>query len=260
MFIWEKVKTVNELEKNSKTLLHMNPVHGIEVFDNLNLFEFNPYLGDEITSEKGGINLEGRTQKVVDSPGFAPVTTNNTKYKYGGNNYSNCSSLFNINRQMPTKQMRHEGVDLSPSDEKKPNRKSFIFGIVWACTYQGSIKENDRSGTYGRIMIIKALNDNKLYFLAHLDKYLKDVNDFVYPGDDVAVCGTTGNSSGVHLHVEVRICNETNREKVLKEGWNQKHKNDEPSSDGGELKWVENNVPQRVNPFNHKEEYLGVWL
>jgi len=262
MDIWGEIEPLKIPNFNKNSFWFAHPVYFINHLDKAGLLDngFNPYEGKEIFRPKEGMHLEERRQKVVDSPGFAPVTTNDTEYKYDNINYSNCSSLFNVNRQMPKKEMRHEGIDLAPSNGEKTVIKSLVFGEVWACTFIGSIKEKDDNGSYGRVMIIKNLNDNKLYFLAHLDKYLKEVNDLVYPGDDVAVCGMTGNSTGVHLHVEVRLCNEVKKDDVLDKEGNQKHKDDDPSSNGIGVKWIKGNGPLRVNPFNHKEKYEGVWL
>jgi len=270
--IWDKINKVKGLYvdglNDDKTLLHMNPVHGIEVFDSLGLLEFNPYYGKEDIKIKNNDNfhLQDRNQIVRDNPGFAPVASGRTNYIYKEVYYSNCTSLFNIEREWTDDKKFihkdiHTGVDLAPGEEGK-SVISLIYGEVWACTYQGSIKKRDFSiSGYGKVMIIKG-NDRKLYLLAHLDKYIKKVSDIVCPGDEVAICGTTGNSTNEHLHVEVRLCEETDtkKEKVLADDGNQEYKDNKSIGLTWSDKYKNSKGPPRVNPFNHKEIYLGEWL
>jgi murein DD-endopeptidase MepM/ murein hydrolase activator NlpD len=255
-----KGKKIDGLDTNKNSFWFAHPVYFIKNVYEAGLLDttFNPYYEEEIHIPIGGMHLESRAQKVIDSPGFAPVTSVATGYKGGKTHYSICTSLFNVSRQLKNRIMRHEGVDLAPYKNEKTEIKSLIYGKVWACTYSGTIQEKADSG-YGRVMIIKALHEKKLYVLAHLDRYLKEVDDIVYPGDTVAKCGQTGNSTGVHLHVEVRLCEETEKKDVLSEEGNQKHKNDDSKSNGNGLAWAkEGNIskePPRVNPFNHDENY-----
>jgi murein DD-endopeptidase MepM/ murein hydrolase activator NlpD len=131
---------------------------------------------------------------------------------------------------------------------------------VWACTYSGSIAEKGGPGAgYGRVMMIKSLTEDKLYFLAHLDAYYKKVGDIVWPLDDVAVCGNTGYSTGPHLHVEVRLCTETDKDNVLSRDANKKHTKDDRENGGAGLDWMPDyrpGGPARVNPFDHTEVFV----
>jgi murein DD-endopeptidase MepM/ murein hydrolase activator NlpD len=128
---------------------------------------------------------------------------------------------------------RHTGVDLAPGDQNT-EIKSLTYGIVWAC---GTHNE------YGNVMIIKSTLDPvpKLYLLAHLEDFRKDAGQYIEPGETVAITGTTGTSTGIHLHVEVFMCDEEDRWKVLNETYLAK----------GLFYWL-NRPSVRVNPFNHK--------
>ena len=67
-------------------------------------------------------------------------------------------------------------------------------GIVITAEYYGG---------YGYTIIVQHANSiSSLY--AHLSGYSSQVNDYVVAGEQIGLCGTTGLSTGPHLHFEVR--------------------------------------------------------
>jgi len=68
---------------------------------------------------------------------------------------------------------------------------------------------------FGKFMFIRGTRDNNLYFLSHLDSFLKGEGDLVEPGEAVAITGTTGASSAEHLHLEVFVDVPADRRDVL---------------------------------------------
>ena len=87
----------------------------------------------------------------------------------------------------------HTGIDLPAS--KGTSVMAAHNGVV---TYAG----NGMSG-YGNVIII---NDGSLSTLyAHNSKLLVQIGDPVFLGQTVAMVGTTGRSTGPHLHFETRI-------------------------------------------------------
>ena len=62
-------------------------------------------------------------------------------------------------------------------------------------------------GTYGNLVIISHGNGIETYY-AHCSKLLVKVGQHVSAGDTIALVGSTGNSTGPHLHFEVRINNQ----------------------------------------------------
>jgi len=253
----EEISPAVEHKENSFWFAH--PVQFINHLNEAGLLDetFNPYYRKEIYLREVGMNREERTQLVVDSPGFAPVAVNETRYKHNGISYSECTSLFNVLRSTGR---RHTGIDLAPGGETT-SIISFVYGEVWACTYEGDIRDNIENGGWGKIMIIKDAREDKLYFLAHLHDYVKEPDDPVFPGDIVAVCGQTGFSTGIHLHVEVRVIpSGLEKNDVLDSRRNKKN------GEGAGLTWnrvvagSDGTGPRRVNPFNHKEEHGGSWL
>lgn len=57
---------------------------------------------------------------------------------------------------------------------------------------------------YGNLIIIKHI-DNSLTYYAHLNKIFVDFNTLVKEGEVIGLSGSTGNSTGPHLHFEYRI-------------------------------------------------------
>ncbi len=71
----------------------------------------------------------------------------------------------------------------------------------------GIVKVSGWQGGYGNLVVIE--NGNTEYYYAHASKLLVEVGDVVQPGDTIALVGSTGNSTGAHLHFEVRVDGES---------------------------------------------------
>ena len=87
----------------------------------------------------------------------------------------------------------HKGLDIS-------NRK----GTSVVATADGVISSYGEHGSFGREMIIDHGYGITTRY-AHLDKNLKKKGEKVSRGDQVALMGNTGRSTGSHLHYEVRL-------------------------------------------------------
>jgi hypothetical protein len=59
-------------------------------------------------------------------------------------------------------------------------------------------------GAYGNLVVIES-NGYQTYF-AHNNALLVEVGQFVTAGEAIALAGSTGNSTGPHIHFEVRKC------------------------------------------------------
>ena len=87
---------------------------------------------------------------------------------------------------------RHQGVDL-PLKTGDPIYAAFT-GKVRVSTYWGA---------FGNLVIIR--HDNGIEtFYAHLSKRYVEVGDWVNAGDVIGLGGSTGRSTGPHLHFETR--------------------------------------------------------
>ena len=87
---------------------------------------------------------------------------------------------------------RHDGIDVS-APRGTPVKASGNGEVVYSARLRG----------YGNLILVKHSND---YFTvyAHNARNLKKKGERVRTGDTIARVGTTGRSSGPHLHFEVR--------------------------------------------------------
>ncbi len=71
---------------------------------------------------------------------------------------------------------------------------------------QGTIEYSSSMSGYGNLIIIDHGNGVKTYY-GHCSKLYKKVGEEVETGEVIAAVGSTGNSTGPHLHLEVRVDN-----------------------------------------------------
>ncbi|MCP4176682.1 MAG: M23 family metallopeptidase [bacterium] len=89
----------------------------------------------------------------------------------------------------------HEGINTSVPLET--TLQSFIYGTV-------VLTGDNGKATYGKFILIQDDYDNKKYYLCgHLAKVEVEIDENVIPGQIVGLVGSTGNSSGPHLHLTV---------------------------------------------------------
>lgn len=86
----------------------------------------------------------------------------------------------------------HSGLDLACGEG------SSIYAVLG-----GTVTTSEYSNSYGNYIIIDHENGYQTLY-AHCSKLLKSKGDTVKRGDVIALVGSTGNSTGPHLHIEVR--------------------------------------------------------
>lgn len=87
----------------------------------------------------------------------------------------------------------HNGIDLAAP----------VGTPVYAAA-PGRVTYADWAGTYGQLVIVDHGNGVETRY-AHLSQILVKVGDSVQRGQRIALVGNTGNSTGPHLHFEVRV-------------------------------------------------------
>lgn len=87
---------------------------------------------------------------------------------------------------------RHQGVDI-PLKTGDP---------VYA-TFTGKVRMSKYFGAYGNVIIIRHENGLETFY-AHLSKRHVEAGDWVNAGDVIGLGGSTGRSTGPHLHYETR--------------------------------------------------------
>ncbi len=94
----------------------------------------------------------------------------------------------------------HTGVDISCSGALGKPIYAAASGYIIRATWSNV--------SYGNCLIIDhGVKDGDSYstLYAHCDSLLVDYGDYVEKGQLIAYCGSTGNSTGPHLHFELRI-------------------------------------------------------
>ena len=101
-------------------------------------------------------------------------------------------------RTLLGKRVYHKGVDLVGTDKTV---RAVVGGVVGQSTIITDPK--NRTSEWGNYVRIDG-EDGRLYYYCHLSKRLVSRGDNVSVGDALGVEGSTGKSTGSHLHLEVR--------------------------------------------------------
>lgn len=137
--------------------------------------------------------------KVSSSTRLGSVTTSiNVNYNYVnvGVNFINPVSGTITSRFGSVSSIRssvHTGLDIAAST-----------GTPISAAASGTVTFSGRKGSFGYLITIDHGNGVMTYY-AHCSALYKSVGEVVNQGDIIAAVGSTGNSTGPHLHLEVRV-------------------------------------------------------
>lgn len=90
---------------------------------------------------------------------------------------------------------KHQGVDLG-----------IPFGQPIYAAFDGLVRAAlppRYTGGYGNVVVLRHANGLETYY-GHLTKYIVETDDLVTAGEIIGYCGSTGRSTGPHLHFETR--------------------------------------------------------
>lgn len=87
---------------------------------------------------------------------------------------------------------RHQGVDLP-----------YKTGTPVVAAFDGRVRVSAYNGGYGNLIVIRHENGLETYY-GHLSKREVEAGDWVHAGDQIGLGGSTGRSTGPHLHFETR--------------------------------------------------------
>ena len=90
----------------------------------------------------------------------------------------------------------HKGIDIAKDLGEDVN--AALEGEVIYAGYN--------NGGYGNLIILQHNNNMKTYY-AHLSNIYVSVGEIVKKNDLIGAIGSTGNSTGPHLHFELRVDN-----------------------------------------------------
>ena len=113
------------------------------------------------------------------------------------------TSRYGAREETEVVSANHGGIDIGA------NTGTPIYAAM-----DGTVTVSSEEGEYGKHIDIE--NGDVLTRYAHCSKLLVEVGQEVKQGDKIAEVGSTGNSTGPHLHFEIRRENRTvNPEKIL---------------------------------------------
>ena len=87
----------------------------------------------------------------------------------------------------------HTGLDIAASK-----------GTPIKAAASGTVSFSARKGAFGELVVITHQGGVQTYY-GHCSKRYVSAGETVKQGDTIAAVGSTGNSTGPHLHFEVRI-------------------------------------------------------
>ena len=179
----DELVAANELLNNKKE--ELEKIYG-SIIDNKEYYY--KYISD-IENAENGLKSEYISNGILNAKdikkGYFVWPTQATKI----------SSPFSLSRVNPVtgKVQPHNGVDIAAS-----------MGDPVICSAEGRVKFSGLNSGYGNCVIIDHGNGvNTLY--AHMSALYVKADDYLYPGDMIGRVGSTGNSTGPHLHFEVII-------------------------------------------------------
>lgn len=87
----------------------------------------------------------------------------------------------------------HNGLDIAAP-----------YGTKIKAAASGTVTFSGYNGSYGNLVVVDCGSGVEIYY-GHCSKLLVDVGDKVEAGDIIGEVGSTGNSTGNHLHFEIKI-------------------------------------------------------
>lgn len=143
-------------------------------------------------------NDEEAKQQDISSISEMEIDVNNLKAAYSFinplTNYQVSSGFGARESEYQNVTGYHTGIDLA--SESGTNINASMEGIVELVS---------KEGDYGKHIKIRSNNVSTLY--AHCSKILVKEGQIVAQGQPIAQVGSTGNSTGPHLHFEIRVDN-----------------------------------------------------
>lgn len=149
------------------------------------------YIKNEVIKEPvNEVLMIGIADKAMDTAAFEGFFGTPTDSGY-------CISSSFGGRELNGAANNHSGIDIVKrhgSCNKEPAYASADGVVIYA----------SRRGTYGNLVVIKHTDRISTYY-AHLSSISVSVGDVVTQGQEIGRIGSTGRSTGPHLHFEIRI-------------------------------------------------------
>ena len=182
----DKLNSIKSIEYNSE-----------EVIENKSVITKQTVLDKKIDTLKKEKEEEEKKQKEKELKKKQKVTSRSGQTRRQQSSYSSGAPLATYSYISSYYGMRngkmHTGVDFAAPAGTK------IY--AWKA---GKVIQASWSGSYGNFIVIQH-NDGTISRYAHCSGYACSKGDVVSKGQVIGYVGTTGNSTGNHLHLEIKI-------------------------------------------------------
>ncbi len=177
----------NEETKNNESQVQQDSQNDNNVSNNDNNEKSNLAEGgsNEIGESKTYTDEELKIQKIKNTTSFIIPVCGVISSKYGPRNPTTSTVPRN-----------HTGTDIAAN-----------LGTKIVSATPGEVIDASSQGDYGNHLKIKIGDVTMVY--AHCNKLYVNKGDRVEQGQEIAEVGSTGNSTGPHLHFEIRLNEET---------------------------------------------------
>lgn len=189
----ENVNDINNIEENSINEANLN-----EEVTNIALG-----IGGANTNEIIEENEEKKEEKENKSQTEIDIEYIKSKYSFIVPVQGTITSRYGAREETEVVSANHGGIDIGADT-----------GTAIYAAMDGTVTVASSEGEYGKHIDIE--NGDVLTRYAHCSKLLVKEGEKVKQGDKIAEVGSTGNSTGPHLHFEIRRDNRTiNPEKII---------------------------------------------
>ena len=156
---------------------------------------------NEVVEEKAEVETEKKEEK---SQYEKDVEYIKEKYSFKIPVTGTVTSRYGQREETEVVSANHQGIDIGANE-----------GTAIYAAMEGTVTVSSEEGEYGKHLDIE--NGDVLTRYAHCSKWLVKEGEKVKQGQKIAEVGSTGNSTGPHLHFEIRRDNRTiNPESILK--------------------------------------------
>lgn len=149
------------------------------------------------TSLKNQI-ASGKIQKTGTITGSSSAQTTTSNQKLNGWS-GTITSGYRATRIINNKTDIHRGIDIA-----SPLGTRLDANISGKVIASGDAKANNMDSSYGNVVVIQDA-DNRKHIYAHLDKAIAKLGDTIVAGTQIGTIGSSGTSSGSHLHYEINV-------------------------------------------------------
>lgn len=159
-------------EQNLETVQEQDAIQTVIKIANVKIEEITKQKQEEEKKKNGIGNINGVV--IANKPITGMITA-----RFGENSRVRSSS--------------HTGLDIATST-----------GTPIKVIARGTVVFAQEKGSYGKLVKVEHENGVQTWY-AHCNKLYVKVGDKVSAGETIAAVGSTGNSTGSHLHLEIRI-------------------------------------------------------